>query len=290
MTFEQVKEFGWTGKMPPEDVEPTMRRWTECVRTGRDWEGEMRFPSPDGRWHTILSRGKPVRDAQGQIKAWVGINLDITERKRAEARLTADLAALTRMHALSGRLLEAERTRTAAAGNHGRGRRHHGGRTGTLQLLEGDSLRIVAHHGHQQPFLEFFAAAENRASVCGEALKRGERVVVPDVEESSLFAGTPSLAVLREAGVRAVQSTPMVSRTGALLGILTTQWGVPHSPDEHDLWRIDLLARQASDLIESAKAEAALRESEERELRRRGGTWRRSSMRRRHPCSSCMNA
>ena len=84
MTIEQVKEFGWTGKMPPEDVEPTMRRWMECIRTGRDWDGEMRFPSPDGRWHTILSRGKPVRDAQGQIKSWIGINLDITERKRAE--------------------------------------------------------------------------------------------------------------------------------------------------------------------------------------------------------------
>jgi PAS domain S-box-containing protein len=87
MTFEQVKEFGWTGKMTPEDVEPMMRRWMECVRTGRDWEGEMRFPSPDGRWHTILSRGKPVRNAQGQIKAWVGINLDITDRKRAEVEI-----------------------------------------------------------------------------------------------------------------------------------------------------------------------------------------------------------
>ncbi len=94
--------------------------------------------------------------------------------------------------------------------------------------------------------------------------RRGQRVVVPDIEESPLFAGTPSLAVLREAGVRAVQSTPLVSRTGALLGILTTQWGDVYSPDEHDLWRIDLLARQAADLIQHAAAERALRESEAR--------------------------
>ena len=90
-TFEQVKEFGWTDKLLPEDVEPTMRRWMECIRTGRDWEGELRFPSPDGRWHTILSRGKPLRDAQGQVKAWVGINLDITARKQAEEALQASL-------------------------------------------------------------------------------------------------------------------------------------------------------------------------------------------------------
>jgi signal transduction histidine kinase len=139
---------------------------------------------------------------------------------------------------------------------------------GTLQLLEGDSLRIVASYGHNQPFLEFFASAESQASVCGEATRRGERVVVPDVETSSLFAGTPSLAVLREAGVRAVQSTPMLSRNGALLGILTTQWGVPYTPDDHGLWRIDLLVRQAADLIEHSIAEEALLKSrDELELR-----------------------
>ena len=111
------------------------------------------------------------------------------------------------------------------------------------------------------------------ASVCGEATRRGERVVVSDVETSSLFIGTPSLAVLREAGVRAVQSTPMMSRNGALLGILTTQWGVPYTPDEHDLWRIDLLVRQAADLIEHSQAEEELRKSrDELELRVRERT------------------
>jgi PAS domain-containing protein len=188
---------------------------------------------------------------------------DITDRKRAEAGLAADLAALTRMHALSGRLLEAGGLQPLLQEIMDTAVTIMGAARGILQLLEGDSLRIVAHHGHQQRFLEFFASAENRASVCGEALQRGQRVVVPDIEESSLFAGTPSLAVLREAGVRAVQSTPMVSRAGTLLGILTTHWGIPHSPDEHDLWRIDLLARQAADLVGHAEAEASLRRSEE---------------------------
>src|SRR3954468_7576356 len=135
---------------------------------------------------------------------------------------------------------------------------------GTLQLFESDSLRIVAHHGHAQPFLDFFAAAENVASVCGEATKRGERVLIEDIEQSPLFVGTSSLPILRQAGVRSVQSTPLVTRAGRLLGILTTQWSVPHLPDESDVWRLDLLARQASDLIESAQADAALRDSEQR--------------------------
>jgi PAS domain S-box-containing protein len=188
--------------------------------------------------------------------------IEALDRKRAERRLTADLVGLTRMHALSCRALETggfepllQEVMDAAVAI-------MGAEKGTFQLLEADSLRIVAHCGHRPEFLEFFAAAENVASVCGEATKRGERVVVADVEESPLFVGTASLPVFRAAGVRAVQSTPVVTRTGGLLGILTTHWSMPHVPDEHDLLRIDLLASQAADLIEFARAQAAVRESE----------------------------
>jgi PAS domain S-box-containing protein len=184
---------------------------------------------------------------------------DVTERKNAEARMKADLAALTRLHKLSGRVLDSGGLQLLLQEIMDAAVEIVGAEKGTLQLLEGDSLRIVAHHGHQRPFLEFFESAETRASVCGEATRRGERVIVPDIEMSSLFEGTPSQSVLRSAGVRAVQSTPISSRTGTLLGILTTQWGAPYTPDEQDLWRLDLLVRQAADLIEHAKAEEALR-------------------------------
>jgi PAS domain S-box-containing protein len=88
--------------------------------------------------------------------------------------------------------------------------------------------------------------------------------MVPDVETSPIFSGTPSLPVMRAAGVRAVQSTPLLTRGGRLLGILTTQWAAPHTPDERSLSRLDLLARQAADLIEQTQADADLRESDER--------------------------
>ena len=133
---------------------------------------------------------------------------------------------------------------------------------GTLKLVEGDSLLIVAHHGHQRPYLDFFNSAEGRVSVA-EAMQCGERAIMEDVESNPFFVGSPSLAVLREAGVRAINSTPLRSRNGALLGMLTTQWSVPHVAAEHDLWRVDLLVRQAADLIEHHRAEVALRESEE---------------------------
>ncbi len=236
----------------------------QCAAAGEEIRGyEMDLVFQDGTVKSVVGNATPIRDENGKPRGGIAVLMDITARKRAEARLEADLAALTRMHALSRRLVEPGGLQPLLQEIMDAAVAIVGAERGTLQLLEGDSLRIVAHHGHQQPFLEFFASAENRASVCGEATKRGERVVVPDVEASSLFAGTSSLAVLREAGVRAVQSTPVMSRAGKLLGILTTHWPKPYQPDEHALWRIDLLARQAADLIEFMKAEAALRESEE---------------------------
>jgi PAS domain S-box-containing protein len=187
---------------------------------------------------------------------------DMTERKRSQTRVEADLAALTRMHELSRKVLGVRGLEELLQEVVDAAVDIVGANQGTLQLLEGESLRIVAQHGHRAPFLKFFESAGEVASACGEGMRRGERVVVEDVEESVLFAGKESLAVLRAAGVRAVQSTPLMSRSGKILGMVSTHWGRPYRPDQHDLWRIDLLARQAADLIEQSRAEEALRASE----------------------------
>ncbi len=188
--------------------------------------------------------------------------VDTTERKRAEALLARDLEALTRMHTLTTTTLETEDFGAAMQGIMDTAVTILGADAGTLQLLDEDTLRIVAHRGHRPEFLEFFASAENVGSVCGEAARRRERVIVTDVELSPLLAGTESMKVLRNANVRGVQSTPLISHAGQLLGVLTTQWACPHCPDEPDLRRLDLVVRLASDLVERKKAEEALRERE----------------------------
>jgi len=222
--------------------------------------------STELKW--LLVSAEPILDRRGKVQLVICTCYDITERQQAEARLTANLATLTRLHELSAMALGSSGIQPLLQQIVDAAVAIMGAQRGTLQLLEGDSLRIVAHNGHEQPFLDFFAAAEERAFVCVEAMKRSERVVIPDVEKSALFAGTPSLEVLRRVGVRAVQCTPMMTRTGKPLGLLSTQWSSPYAPDEHDLRRIDLLARQASDLIEQTIAEQALRKSEERERAR----------------------
>jgi PAS domain S-box-containing protein len=84
ITQEECSNFGWGNVLHPEDAERTITAWKECVRTGGTWDIEHRFRGVDGKWHAVLARGVPVRDDQGRITSWVGINLDISRIKQAE--------------------------------------------------------------------------------------------------------------------------------------------------------------------------------------------------------------
>lgn len=87
ITQEQCSNFGWGDRLHPDDAWKTMAAWEECVRSGGVWDMEHRFRGADGQWHDILARGVPVKDEQGRVLSWAGINLDISRLKRSEAEL-----------------------------------------------------------------------------------------------------------------------------------------------------------------------------------------------------------
>jgi PAS domain S-box-containing protein len=131
---------------------------------------------------------------------------------------------------------------------------------GTMQLLDPSSggLTLAAHQGFERPFLDFFSVVRHQPCVCSAAMAARERVIVEDVMQSDIFAGSPSLRVLLDAGVRAVQSTPLISSSGKLLGMISTHYAAPHRPGQRELRLMDLLARQAADYLERKQAEEAL--------------------------------
>ena len=138
-----------------------------------------------------------------------------------------------------------------------------GGDKGNVQLLGDDGLlRIVAHAGFDQDFLDFFRTVrpEDSAS-CGRALQNGERVIVEDVEIDERYAALRE--VVQKAGYRAVQSTPIVNRDGRPLGMISTHFRAPHRPTEQSLRLFDLYVRQAADFIDRCRAEEQLRQSEQ---------------------------
>ena len=135
---------------------------------------------------------------------------------------------------------------------------------GNIQILDPESreLRVMSQRGLPQWWLDYWAKAAAGAGASGAALEHGERVIVDDVEKSPIFADTPGLDIHRKAGIRAVQSTPLMSRSGAPLGTISTHFKKAGRPSDRALRLLDLLARQAADLLDRLKAEEQLRLSE----------------------------
>jgi len=121
---------------------------------------------------------------------------------------------------------------------------------------ERGELRLLAHRGFNPASAAFWEwVRPASASVCGMALATGRRLIVADVELCHFLAGSEDLQALRQNGIRAVQSTPLVSRAGCLSGMISTHWRNPHQASEGELRLLDVLARQAADLIERKQAE-----------------------------------
>ena len=126
---------------------------------------------------------------------------------------------------------------------------------GNVQLKADEGLRIVVHRGFDARFLEFFACVTNEhGGSCGVATKTGTRVIVNDVASDPVFAGTEAARVMEEASVHAVQSTPLVSPEGNVLGMLSTHFDHPHRPSESELAIVDQIARRAAFWLEPPKA------------------------------------
>ncbi len=143
---------------------------------------------------------------------------------------------------------------------------------GSMQMLDPErgELRLLAHRGFTSEAAKFWEwVRPDSGSSCGAALVSGKRAIVPDVEQCEWMAGSADLATYLQTGIRAVQTTPLVSRGGKLLGMISTHWRGPYEPSERELRTLDILARQAADLLDRKQAaerqkqsEAALRKSE----------------------------
>ena len=115
---------------------------------------------------------------------------------------------------------------------------------GDVQLFDSTcgALRIVAHEGFENEFLEYFETVDCSAHCpCGAAMSKHSRVVVADVATDSIFAGGSREMLLRSS-VRSVQSTPLIDMSGRLVGMVSTHYRRPDGP-QPDMWaQVDQIA------------------------------------------------
>ena len=99
----------WDAHIPflhPDDREEARRVWSVCMSTGSAGENSQRVRNAQGEYRWFLSRAEPLRASDGTLLYWIGVNLDIDERKQAEEQLVKSAQELQRSEAY---LAEAQR-------------------------------------------------------------------------------------------------------------------------------------------------------------------------------------
>lgn len=74
----------WKQTIHPDDQSKTEHAVQGAASKGSELNVEWRVCYPDGTQHWLMSRGKPLKDANGQVMRYLGIVVDITDRKRNE--------------------------------------------------------------------------------------------------------------------------------------------------------------------------------------------------------------
>ncbi|MFE7170377.1 GAF domain-containing protein [Streptomyces sp. NPDC057616] len=124
-----------------------------------------------------------------------------------------------------------------------------GAEFGNIQLVDpGDrSLVLVTHSGFHEGFNDHFAVVRDDSSVCGQAARTSAQAVVADVREDRSLE--PHQGIFRAAGVRAVQSTPLIDPAGRIIGMVSTHTSQPGRPSDRDLRLMKLYGRLAGEVI-----------------------------------------
>lgn len=259
----------------PADIDRFNRHLREIANDGQSRRCELAFRRSDGRSIPIELDTGPIPSPDGVIEAYHVTLTEVTSLHRARRELEAARAALAdqvrdteRLHDISMRTVDGGDITSLLREIMDVAIEITRADMGNLLLLDGATGELVsmAHVGLSESFARLssrFNPNESDTS-CARAFNTGRRVVVPDVAENEIFNCSPIRNATLDASIHAMESTPLVTRSGRVVGVITTYYRRPTTPEDRALRRLDLLARQAADLIERTESEVALDASAKR--------------------------
>src|SRR5689334_15678388 len=206
-----------------------------------------------------LSRKTPVASRRDRLEE----PSPITQPMERED-LAHQLECLTRLHELAMRLGGIAEEEPALQAILDVAVDSQGARFGLIWIHEPDTGALVARASRgfsEASLLEFDRIMPgSRGGSAGKAFARRSRWVIEDIDADADFAAFRAAA--HAAGFRAIHSTPIVTRGGDLLGVLSVHFPEPHVPRQRDMQMADVCARNVADVIESHRTQEAARHGE----------------------------
>jgi diguanylate cyclase (GGDEF)-like protein/PAS domain S-box-containing protein len=82
-SYDDWKGYGWVTAIHPDDRVATVRMWHDTVHDQQSVEAQYRLKRWDGTYRWMQVHAVPLRDSDGSIVRWLGMNIDIDDRRRA---------------------------------------------------------------------------------------------------------------------------------------------------------------------------------------------------------------
>ena len=258
-TLEEIKGWATSKLVHPDDIPEVIAAQKHAFETGERILNEHRLRRADGvyRWHRIY--GEPLRNSEGEIVQWYMLQTDIDDLKRAESLLAGE-KRLLEMVALGRPLAEilnslcafveqtAPESMCAVFPIDPGENKFHNGFAPTL----GDA--------YTRPLQGVRAVPES--APCGAAATYRTQVVAVDIESDPRWLASSYRDHALSFGLRAVWSTPIVSRGGEVLGTFAVYQRHPGCPTQIQQDLIAQFTHIASIAIERARSDNAIRRSE----------------------------
>jgi PAS domain S-box-containing protein len=113
MEFEEALGDGWLDAVHPEDREWLAKGWHSKTEIYAESVSQYRIVHKNGKLRWVNGKAVPVFNADAAVKGYIGIILDVTERKEAEIRLEESSKQLRELSRHLQQVREEERTKIA---------------------------------------------------------------------------------------------------------------------------------------------------------------------------------
>jgi len=265
LSLQQIRGWNWkeANILHPEDVQGLFESWNSIVASGEPGEIQARMRRHDGEYRWFLFRVAPLREADGNLVAWWGIDVEIHERKIAETLLEGEnnllemIATGTPLSQVLDslcRLIE-----ETNPGTH-------------CSILLVDPDRNQFENGAAPTLPHQLVETVDGMPVnppwgpCAMAVTLKQAVLVSDIakDERREFCEWRSLAI--KLGLKSCWSSPILSSAKEVLGAFAIYFPDPIAPSQKYQKLIDQFTHVAAVAIEAKRAEEKIRQ-DERELR-----------------------
>ena len=238
----------WRESVHPEDLEPVEESLRKAVEQEQELRLEWRVKHAAEVTQWLMSRGRPLRDASGHVTRYIGVVMDITERKAHEA----EIERLNRLYATLSQINQSIvriKSREELAAEVSRVTITHGGfkfawisclnmQTGTPEPIgwAGEPRNLVQNLCHSMQ------NSDRHQCLCALAMQENHSCVLNNVSAAPQVREW--FSALEQAGIRAAAVFPI--RAGSVI------WGVfgvyACEPDIFQDKEIALLEEAAADI------------------------------------------